>query len=190
MPALLTRRQIEVLAAARIGHPWNPRSDVYLKRLSEAAGLSRLSLAIARVPPGKESFLYHRHERDEEFLFILTGRGRAEIGGDVFEVGPGDFMGFAAPDGPPHHLANPYEEDLVYLMGGESSGFDVAHFPRLGRRLVFTPSGVWSVAEDGCEKIDSSAWRRDEGADQRSKSTATVLSQETSTPSRSPGDGW
>ena len=158
---LLTRREIADLPEAHIRHPWNPSSDVYLKRLSQVAGLRRLSLAIARVPPGKESFLYHRHERDEEFLLILSGRGRAEIGGEVHEVGAGDFMGFPARDGPPHHLTNPFGEDLVYLMGGESSGNDIGYFPHLGRRLVFTPSGMWSVPQAECETMTMSQWEPD-----------------------------
>ncbi len=144
---LLTRDGIADMAEAHIKHPWNPNSDVYLKRLSRAAGLSRVALSIARVPPGKESFVYHSHERDEEFVYILSGRGRAEIGEEVFEVGPGDFMGFPAPGGPAHHLRNPYDEDLVYLMGGESSGFDIGHFPRLGRHIVFGPSGIQAVED-------------------------------------------
>jgi uncharacterized cupin superfamily protein len=143
---------------AHVRHPWNLNSDVYLKRLSAMAGLRRLSIAIARVPAGKESFLYHRHERDEEFLFILSGRGRAEIADEAFEVGAGDFMAFPAPDGPPHHLTNPFSEDLVYLMGGESSGCDIGYFPRLSRRLVFMPSGMWSVADAGCEQMASAEW--------------------------------
>jgi uncharacterized cupin superfamily protein len=158
---LLTREEIAGLPEARIRHPWNPCSDVYLKRLSQVAGLRRLSLCIARVPPGKESFLYHRHERDEEFLLILSGRGRAEIGGEVHEVGAGDFMGFPAPDGPPHHLTNPFGEDLVYLMGGESSGNDIGYFPGLGRRMVFTASGMWSVPEAECETMTMSQWEPD-----------------------------
>jgi uncharacterized cupin superfamily protein len=150
---LLTRRAITELPETHVRHPWNPNADVYLKRLSRIAGLRRVSLSIARVPPGKESFLYHRHERDEEFLFILSGHGRAEIGEDVFEVGAGDFMGFPAPSGPPHHLTNPFREDLVYLMGGESSGYDIGYFPKLGRWLVFTPSGTWSVLASDCQQM-------------------------------------
>jgi uncharacterized cupin superfamily protein len=64
----------------------------------------------------------------------LSGRGIAEIGDEVFEVGPGDFMGFTAP-GPAHHLLDPNDVDLVYLIGGERSGEDISCFPRLGRRL-------------------------------------------------------
>jgi hypothetical protein len=30
----------------------------------------------------------------------------------------------------------------------------------LGRRLVFTPSGIWSVAETDCESMAFSRWRR------------------------------
>jgi len=55
-------------------------------------------------------------------------------------------MGFTAP-GVAHHLTNPYNEDLVYLMGGERSGMDVGYFPKLKRRLVFTKSGISAVDE-------------------------------------------
>ena len=35
-----------------------------------------------------------------------------------------------------HHLRNPFDEDLVYLMGGENRKVEVADFPRLDRRMV------------------------------------------------------
>ncbi len=73
----LSAAEIRDLPEAHLRHPWNPNSDIYLKRLWRVAGLERIALSIARVPPGKESFLYHRHERDEEFLFILSGHSRA-----------------------------------------------------------------------------------------------------------------
>lgn len=156
---LLTRGDIAAMAEAHMRHPWNPRSDVYLKRLSQEAGLTRLALAVARVPPGRESFLYHRHECREEFLFILSGRGIAEIGEQKLEVGAGDFLGFRAPDGPPHHLVNPYDEDLVYLMGGEGGGPDIGYFPRLGRRLIFTTEGIWGVDEAACTPMTLAEWQ-------------------------------
>lgn len=158
--SLITHREIREMPEAPLQHPWNANSEVYLKRLSKQAGLERVSLSLARVPPGRESFLLHRHECDEEFLFILSGRGRAEIGDRTIDVGAGDFMGFRAPDGPPHHLTNPFDEDLVYLMGGESSGFDIAHFPMLGRRLVFARSGMWSVDDADCKEMSFSQWEK------------------------------
>lgn len=144
---LWTAAEIAAAPRGHIKHPWNEKSDVYIVPLSMAAGLQRTALSLARVPPGKESFVYHSHERDEEFLYILSGRGRAEIDGRFYKVGPGDFMGFTAP-GPAHLLANPYDEDLVYLMGGERTGLDIGHFPRLGRKIVFSSTGGITAIDD------------------------------------------
>jgi uncharacterized cupin superfamily protein len=33
-------------------------------------------------------------------------------------------------------MRNPGPEDLVYLSGGENREFDVADFPKLGKRMV------------------------------------------------------
>lgn len=154
----LSKADIADLPEAHVSHPFNPNSDVFLKRLAPVFGLERLALYIARIPPGKESFVYHRHERDEEFLVILSGKGRAEIGEELVDVGSGDIMGFPAPDGPPHHLTNPFEQDLVYLMGGESSGFDVAHFPKLRRTLLFSASGIRAFSDDGGQQLTFDDW--------------------------------
>jgi len=122
--------------ATRFSHPWNPHSEIYGTRLSSLVRLSRVGVSRVRVPPGKESFAYYSHYREEEeWIYVLSGHGVAEIGDEEYEVGAGDFVGFAAPQ-VAHHLRNPYEEDLVYLVGGEVLDVDVADFPRLGKRMV------------------------------------------------------
>ncbi len=121
--------------ATRFCHPWNPNSELHGTRLSSLVGFSRVGVSRVRVPPGKESFAYHSHYREEEWIYVLSGRGIAEIGDEEFEVGVGDFMGFPAPQ-VGHHLRNLYEADLVYLVGGEALDVDIADFPRLGKRMV------------------------------------------------------
>jgi uncharacterized cupin superfamily protein len=116
-------------------HPLNPQSEVHLRSLGDAVGLERLGIHVVRIPPGKESFVYHMHHTEEEFVYILSGRGIAEIGDEEHEVGPGDFMGFPTPS-IGHHLRNPFTEDLVYLSGGERRISEIADFPRLDKRLV------------------------------------------------------
>lgn len=116
-------------------HPWNPKSQLVGARLAGETGLKRTGVSFVRIPPGRESFVYHSHEREEEWIYVLSGRGVAEIDGREFEVGAGDFMGFPTPS-VAHHLRNPFAEELVYLMGGESLDFEVADFPRLGKRMV------------------------------------------------------
>lgn len=141
---------VEIAAAAgvRFRHPLNPKSDVRLRALGDAAGLSRIGVNLASLAPGAESFLFHSHERAEEFVYILAGRGLAEIGEDKFEVGAGDFMGFTAP-GPAHHLTNPFNEDLVYLTGGERVVLEVGRFPRLARTSILI-GGEVLLANDSC----------------------------------------
>lgn len=116
-------------------HPLNPASKMFAFSLSEAAGLERIGLHIVRVPPGSESCIYHSHTCEEEFIYVLSGRGIAEIDDAEHEVRQGDFMGFATPS-VAHHLRNPFDEDLVYLVGGERREVEVGDFPRLKKRLL------------------------------------------------------
>jgi len=132
---------------AQRGHAFsqalNPGSLFFGKSLSRLCGLERAHVSLARVPPGKDSFAYHAHLVEEEWVYVLSGQGIAEIDGEAHVVGPGDFMGFAATS-VPHLLQNRGAEDLVYLMGGESCPVDVIEYPHLGKRyvLVKTPTGT------------------------------------------------
>ena len=116
-------------------HPWNPQSSVSTAFLGRALGLRRTGVNISRVPPGKESFLPHSHHREEEWIYILSGHGIAEIEGAEHDVGPGDFMAFPTPS-VVHHLRNPFAQELVYLMGGEHLEFEVEDFPGVGKRML------------------------------------------------------
>lgn len=122
-------------------HPWNPDSEMIGVQLARLAGLTRTGVSLARIAPGKESFVYHSHAREEEWLYILSGTATAEIDGADYEVGPGDFMGFATPS-VAHHLRNTGSEDLVYLMGGENRDCEIADFPKLGKRMIKTGDKV------------------------------------------------
>jgi uncharacterized cupin superfamily protein len=135
-PNLYLVRAADIAAHAQsFSHPWNPRSLMTGAMLGRMAGLKRTGVSFARIPPGKESFIYHSHYFEEEWLYILSGHGRARIDGEEYEVSAGDFMGFPTPS-VAHHLVNSGNEDLVYLMGGESRELEVSDFPDLGRIMV------------------------------------------------------
>lgn len=131
----LIRADAVKAAESGTSHPWNSDSQLYGTHLSDAGGLKRTGVSIVRIPPGKESFAYHLHHREEEWIYILSGRAIAEIDDTEYEVGPGDFMAFPTPS-VAHHLRNPYDDELVYLMGGENLDHEVADFPRLGKRMI------------------------------------------------------
>ncbi|BDG01331.1 cupin domain-containing protein [Anaeromyxobacter oryzae] len=120
-------------------HPENPRSEIHLTPLSRPAGLRRVAVVLARVPPGKDSFTYHVHQHDEEWMYVLSGRGVAEIGDAEVELGPGDFLGFPA-GGPAHNVRAGAGEDLVYVQGGDAwsrETIEIVDFPRSRRRKTF-----------------------------------------------------
>ncbi|MFL5301253.1 MAG: cupin domain-containing protein [Anaeromyxobacteraceae bacterium] len=124
----------------RYQHAENPRSELHYVPLSRPARLARVAVNLARVPPGRESYVFHLHHVQEEWMFVLSGHGVAEVGDAEHDVGPGDFLGFPA-GGPPHHLRNPSSEELVYLMGGDAvAGVEVVDYPRAGKRKLWLDS--------------------------------------------------
>ncbi|BAZ66390.1 MAG: cupin domain-containing protein [Pelatocladus maniniholoensis HA4357-MV3] len=131
---LLKANAIKQLPEQTVCHPLNPNSEISGVSLSEQVGMQRIGFHLVKIPPGKESFIYHSHEFEEEFVYILSGRGIAEIDGVEFEVTTGDFMGFPTPS-VGHHLKNPFDENLVYVMGGERREMEIADFPHLKKRM-------------------------------------------------------
>ena len=86
-------------------HPLNPLSEVRGWSLSDLTGLQRAGVYLLKLAPGKESFVYHSHQLQEEWMSVLSGRGLAEVDGEELELGPGDFLGFPTPS-VAHHLRN------------------------------------------------------------------------------------
>jgi uncharacterized cupin superfamily protein len=116
----------------RIRHPFNAASEVHMMRLSDRTGLARQGVSLARVPPGKESFVLHAHTLQEEWVYVLDGHGHVQFGTTEIAIAPGDFIGFPT-DGVPHVIRNTSAADLLYLQGGERREGDRGIFPTLGK---------------------------------------------------------
>jgi uncharacterized cupin superfamily protein len=145
---LLVRAERAAAQEESFRHPLNPESEVRGTTLSRLTGLVKCGVNVIRIPPGKESFVHHVHLVDEEWMYVLSGRGELRIGDERFDVGPGDFAGFP-PRTHAHHLRNTGTVELVYLSGGEAVDFGIADFPELGKRLVVAGKEmkVYPIAE-------------------------------------------
>ncbi|MDB5812737.1 MAG: hypothetical protein JWN94_4859 [Betaproteobacteria bacterium] len=130
---LLSATAIASMPETRRVHVLNKRAIRNYKALGDAVGLRDMGVHLVRINPGDESTEYHTHYCDEEFVFVLEGRGVTEIGGRKHKIGPGDFMGFTAPS-EPHAISNPYNEPLVYLLGGTRKAIDISEYPRSRKR--------------------------------------------------------
>ena len=131
---LLTAAAIAALPEEVFVHPLNANAVRQTRSLSRTAGCIHLGVHLVRVTTGHDSTEHHRHGGEEEFIYILSGRGTATIGDQQFIVQAGDFMGFG-PDSLAHSLHNPYDDDLVYLVGGLDLDYDVVDYPNQKRRM-------------------------------------------------------
>lgn len=132
---LLSAAAIADLPESVFVHPLNENAVRHTRSLAAATGCLHLGIHLVRVRPGHHSTEYHRHRGEEEFIYILSGRGIATIDDESFEVHTGDFMGFR-PDSPAHDMHNPFDEDLLYLVGGYDLDYDVVEYPHHGTRMI------------------------------------------------------
>lgn len=132
---LLRRAEIDAMEEKRVQHQFNDNAVRHTRTLGTATGMERIGIHEIRLEPGRDSTTHHFHDCDEEFVYILSGTGKARIGDEEFEIGPGDFMGFGAPS-PAHSMRNTGETDLVYLVGGERWPVDVVHYPDIDRTMI------------------------------------------------------
>lgn len=149
---LIRAADIDALPERAHVHQFNANAVRMTRTLGALCGLSRIGIHLVRLEPGRDSTQCHYHDADEEFIYILEGSGTAEIGDEVFEVGPGDFMGFPAPS-PAHLLRNDTQDNLIYLVGGERNPNDVVHYPRIRRTMIKGPGPRRYVDWDDLKEV-------------------------------------
>jgi len=155
---LLSAEAIAALPERKHVHMFNPNGIRLTRSLGDALGMKQTGVHLVRVEPGRESTEYHTHMHDEEWVYILSGRGIADIGDRKLEVKQGDFMGFVA-NSTPHTMTNPYAEDLVYLVGGTRHAYDVVDYPRQGLRSYKFDGKRDNVAVGNLRKLTAAAPR-------------------------------
>lgn len=150
--------QLDPSEAIHISHPLNDRSELFMTRLSDRTGLTHLGISLARLPPGRESFALHVHSLQEEWIYVVSGRGHVRLDDREVPIEAGDFVGFP-PGGPAHLVRNTSEADLVYLQGGDRREGDRGRFPEL--KKVGYEDGAGEMAlidEDAIERRPFSDW--------------------------------
>jgi len=76
--------------------------------------------------PSESGLGYHRHTMQEEFFYVLSGRGRVTVEGETLEIGPGDAVPCRI--GESHGFYNHSNSDLELMVIGvalEKGKFDV-----------------------------------------------------------------
>ena len=124
----------EPFASRMAGSEKRPLGDVF--------GLANFGVNLTRLAPGAVSALRHAHSKQDEFIYILSGRPLLRTDAGETQLTPGMCAGFKAGNGDAHHLVNHTSEDVVYLEVGDRSAGDVGIYPEDDIQAV-SVEGKW-----------------------------------------------
>jgi uncharacterized cupin superfamily protein len=97
-------------------------------KLGDVAGLAQFGVNLLRLPPGAWSSQRHWHEREDEFVYVLSGEVTlvTDSGAEVLRAG--ECAGFKAGDSNGHCLQNRSDRDAVALEIGSRIAGETAHY--------------------------------------------------------------
>ena len=110
-----------------------------VRELRQRTGLVQMGVNLREIQPGNFGTNRHWHVLEEEWVYVLAGRGEARVGPLRLPVRAGSFVGF--PPGPrPHHFLAQGDAPLLLLEGGERLADDHGYYPDARRR--FSRAGI------------------------------------------------
>ncbi|MGE5641072.1 MAG: cupin domain-containing protein [Clostridia bacterium] len=99
------------------------------RQLGDVFGLKSFGVNLTRLAPGGESALRHWHTKQDEFVYIVSGRPTLVTDAGDTELSPGMVAGFKGGEANGHHLVNRTREDVVYLEVGDRTPGDEGRYP-------------------------------------------------------------
>lgn len=112
------------------------------KPLGDLFGLRNFGVNLTTLAPGAESAMLHRHQVQDEFIYILSGTPTLVTDKGEQQLRPSMCAGFPA-GGLAHHLVNRSAADVTYLEIGDRLPGDVAEYPVDDLKAVLSPEGKW-----------------------------------------------
>jgi uncharacterized cupin superfamily protein len=110
--------------------------------LGDPFGLQSFGVNLVRLPPGSVSALHHRHRRQDEFIYVLSGNPTVITDDGEEKLESGRCIGFRA-GGTAHHLENRESVDALYLEVGDRQPGDAGEYPRDDLVATLAPDGTW-----------------------------------------------
>ncbi|MEL6639918.1 MAG: cupin domain-containing protein [Pseudomonadota bacterium] len=142
----VSKTEIEQMESVEKAHFLNANARCQNKSLGDLTGLTGIGFHILDVAPGRDTTELHMHYREDECVFILAGRGLAQVGDESFEVAAGDFLGYRK-GGLPHSLTNTGSETLRCIVVGQRGDTDVVDYPQQNKRMFRTRGLDWNVVD-------------------------------------------
>jgi uncharacterized cupin superfamily protein len=135
----------EVEEITEIEGAWGGHYKVLTPSMRERGG--KLGVALNRLPPGMTGCPFHSHQLEDEVFYVLSGRGILRYGDELQEIRAGHCVSCPAGTGTAHQLANPFDEELVYLSMGPHERHEVCTYPDSGKVMVRSLGVVGRLAK-------------------------------------------
>jgi mannose-6-phosphate isomerase-like protein (cupin superfamily) len=90
------------------------------RKVRRALGVTAFGVNVVVFPPRYEGF-EHYHDVQDELYFVHSGTARAEVGGEMRELGPGSLLYVESTT--PRKVSNAGDEPLVLLVVGGKGGY-------------------------------------------------------------------
>lgn len=118
-----------------VGPHWGAAFKMLTPSMRPGGG--SLGVNCFRLPPQHAAVPFHSHRREDEVFYVLSGRGVFRYGDEPLRtLRAGDCVSCPAGTGVAHQLANPFDEDLVYLAIGRFDPDEVCTYPDSGKVMV------------------------------------------------------
>jgi len=124
-------------------------------KLGDAANLTQFGVNLLRLPPGAWSSQRHWHEREDEFVYVLSGEVTLVTDSGAELLRAGDCAGFKAGDRNGHHLQNRSATAAKLLTVGSRLDQDSGEYPDID--LKFS-AGRYSGKSSGYQHKDGTPY--------------------------------
>ncbi len=104
-------------------------ADREKKVLGRVFGLTQFGVNLTTLPPGQWSALRHWHQKEDEFVYVVSGELVLVDDDGEHRLGPGMCAGFPAGVKNGHHVINKSDRPASFIEVGTRSPTEHAEYP-------------------------------------------------------------
>lgn len=126
------------------GEPGPDDGTLEVLRYSDAGGLTQYGAYVVTLTPGSRSSERHWHEKEDEFLYVLSGEVTVIENDGAHVLHSGDAACWPAGTANAHHVVNRSNAPCSYLIVGTRVAHDVCRYPDADK-ILYTEGETWRL---------------------------------------------
>jgi uncharacterized cupin superfamily protein len=111
---------------------------------SDDGGLTQFGAYVETLQPGARSSVRHWHEKEDEFVYVLSGEATVVEDSGTAVLLPGDGACWPAGNPNAHYVVNRSDAPCVYVIVGTRLTHDICHYPDSGQ-VLHTEGTRWRI---------------------------------------------